>query len=107
MGGFGSGGLRAGPNGRPPKRKADRRLSGSKSRTAALDAGVGVPVAMPDDLPESQQHVWGALAPHAIKAGTLTDSTIWAFRDLCEAIVLRRQMAAQLELDGLMVNVVK
>lgn len=106
MGGYGSGGNRINA-GRKSKREAERKVSGSRSRTPARDAGSAVPVEMPEDLPESQRHVWEALAPHATKAGTLTEATVWAFRDLCEAIVLRRQMAAQLELDGLMVNVVK
>lgn len=64
-------------------------------------------LAMPRDLPASQRDIWRDLAPHACAAGTLTEATVWAFRDLCEAIVLRRAMAAQLELDGLMVNAVK
>lgn len=108
MGGFGSGGKRVGA-GRKSKTKAERKLTGARSRTAAKDAGAGAGAAvpMPKDLLPSQAAVWRELAPHATSAGTLIPATVWAFRDLCEAIVLRRQMAAQLELDGLMVNVVK
>ncbi len=106
MGGYGSGGNRTGA-GRKSKREKDRKLSGSRARTPVRDTPSSVAVEMPDDLPEPQRHVWAALAPHALKSGTLTDATVWAFRDLCEAIVLRRAMAAQLELDGLMVNPVK
>lgn len=109
MGGIGSGGLRCGA-GRKSKRTAERKLAGSRERTAARDAGASASaplVAMPRDLPETQKAIWRDLAPHATAARTLTEATVWAFRDLCEAIVLRRAMAAQLELDGLMVNAVK
>lgn len=41
------------------------------------------------------------LAPHALMAGTLTPATAWAFRDLCEAIVLKRDVLAVVEADGL------
>jgi len=44
--------------------------------------------------------VWGQLAPHAIAAGTLTPQKAAAFRDLCEAIIVKRRMLAQIDADG-------
>jgi hypothetical protein len=58
-------------------------------------------VPMPADLPADQRQVWLELAPHAREARTLTHGTAQAFRDLCEAIVLKRSMLARLEADGL------
>ncbi|HUU83299.1 MAG TPA: hypothetical protein VM243_07330 [Phycisphaerae bacterium] len=55
----------------------------------------------PRDLPAGQAAVWDALAPHAIAARTLTPATAWDFRDLCESIVLKRDMLAVVEAEGL------
>jgi len=63
-----------------------------------------VAVSKPKDLPAGQSSVWKALAPHALAARTLTPATAWHFRELCEAIVLKRDMARILDADGLMQN---
>lgn len=55
----------------------------------------------PADLPAEQAEVWNELAPHACAARTLIDGTVHAFRDLCEAIVLKRKMAAAIQANGL------
>jgi len=60
-----------------------------------------VEVAKPKGLPAGQSVVWDSLAPHATASRTLTPSTAWAFRDLCEAIVLKRDMLALIEAEGL------
>ena len=44
------------------------------------------------------------MAPHALAQRTLTPATAWHFQELCEAIVLKRDMARILEADGLMQN---
>lgn len=58
-------------------------------------------IAAPADLPEAQREVWNELAPHACAAKTLTEGTVAAFRDLIEAIVIKREMLAQIRRDGL------
>lgn len=63
-----------------------------------------VAVAKPKGLPEGQSQVWDALAPQAIAQRTLTPATAFAFVELCEAVVLKRDMARILETDGLMQN---
>jgi len=59
------------------------------------------PVNTPQDLPDAYKQVWDDLAPHALEARTLTAGTAAAFRDLCEAIVLKRMMLAEILADGL------
>lgn len=44
------------------------------------------------------------MASYAIKAGTLTQATALAFRDLCEVVAMRQDMMATLSRDGLMVD---
>jgi hypothetical protein len=56
---------------------------------------------MPSDLPAEQAAVWGELAPLALTQRTLLAATVQAFRDLCEAIVLKRSMLERIEADGL------
>ena len=63
------------------------------------------PVAMPTDLSAEQAAVWLELAPHALEARTLTAGTVQSFRDLCEAIVVRRAMLAQIDREGLIILV--
>jgi hypothetical protein len=48
--------------------------------------------------------VWDQLAPHALAQRTLTPATAWAFGQLVEAIVLKRDVLAVIEADGLMQN---
>jgi hypothetical protein len=56
---------------------------------------------VPVDLPLAQAAVWAELSPHALAARTLTPGTAMAFRDLCEAIVLKQMMLAEILADGL------
>lgn len=81
-------------------RREQRRQKGGPAAPKAPVA----PVPKPSDLPAGQSAVWDALSPHALAARTLTPGTAWAFRDLCEAIVLKRDMLAIIEADGLMQN---
>lgn len=99
------GGARVGA-GRKPKGAAILSLHGGRVRNGAKIA-TSVPnaplpaVKQPEDLPSEQQKVWDELAPHALAARTLTAGTAAAFRDLCEAIVLKRMMLAEILADGL------
>jgi hypothetical protein len=96
--------------GRPPKDAREKALAGwadKRGTKASRDAAVAranspLPVMPPpDDLPDDQRAVWLALAPHAAAQRTLTDDMALAFRDLCEAICLKRRMLATIEDDGL------
>lgn len=104
MGGLGSG---VGPKlGAGRKRKdADKKwLEGSGKPPADKPAAPAKPPALivaPADLPEAETAIWNELAPHACVLRTLTTQTVQAFRDLCEAVVLKRKMHAQIEKDGL------
>lgn len=102
MGGFGSGGSRVGA-GRKSKQQNVARLHGSRQRGTRPSAAVGPmePVEMPEGMPSDQQAIWTELAPFALAARTLMPSTAAAFRDLCEAIVLKRMMLAEIMRDGL------
>ena len=99
-----SGGARVGA-GRRPERAATLALRGGRDRLAQ-DARRPVettpePVEAPTDLPEDQRSVWNLLAPQALEQRTLTRATAVAFRDLCEAIVVKRAMLAQIDMDGM------
>jgi hypothetical protein len=109
MGGKGSGGARTGA-GRPPKDAREKALAGwagKRGTKAEHDAAITranqpLPVMSPPaDLPADQRAVWLELAPHAAAQRTLTDDMALAFRDLCEAITLKRRMLATIEDDGL------
>jgi hypothetical protein len=63
-----------------------------------------VAVAKPKGLPAGQATVWAMLAPLALEQRTLTPATAFAFQELCEAIVLKRDVLAVIEADGLMSN---
>lgn len=76
----------------------DRRKT-AETQTAAESAPV-VAVAAPDDTTPEQMAVWNNLAPHALAAKTLTAGTAEAFRQLCEAIVIRRGLLASIEKRG-------
>lgn len=101
-----SGGARAGSG---PKRMSDEQASVRGTRrkqaippimgpvVAALPA-----VAAPEDLPEDERVVWDRLAPLALVSRTLTPETVDAFADLCETIVVQREMLATIRRDGLM-----
>src|SRR5712671_5989268 len=99
-----SGGLRVNA-GRPRKDKTLGWLgghSGKRGKAPAKPTAVPVlPVVPMPELPAEQQAVWSELAPHAREARTLIPSTAGAFRDLCEAIVLKRALLARIEQDGL------
>ncbi len=106
MGGKGSGGARVGA-GRKSKTDAERWLSGNAGkrgipvRQAPEGAGKAVElIPVPPDLPADQAEVWNALAPHACGERTLLPATVQAFRDLCEAIVMKRRLLAEMERDG-------
>jgi len=99
------GGARVGA-GRKPKGAAILSLHGGRVRNAgqmaASVASAPLPaINTPEDIPEAQKQVWEELAPHAVAARTLTAGTAAAFRDLCEAIVLKRMMLAEILADGL------
>jgi hypothetical protein len=102
MGGNGSGGMRVGA-GRKSKDQATAALHGSKGRVERAQSQP-LPlehVSIPGDLPAEQATVWAELAPHALAARTLTQATAGAFRDLCEAVVLKRALLKRIEFDGL------
>lgn len=71
----------------------------------AAPAPVAVP--KPKGLPAGQSAVWDMLAPLALEQRTLTDATAFALVELCEAIVLKRDIARILEADGLTTTAVK
>ena len=98
MGGKGSGGARPGA-GRKRKQDAERRLHGSRRRTSATLPAVDH-VDVPDDLTTAERNVWLRLAPHAIKAGTLTPAHEYQFSLLCRNIVLERELALDVEQRG-------
>lgn len=108
MGGKGSGGARVGAG----RKSKDARLAlvhGSRDRGTRLVAdAVAVEAAaapawmieLPAALPADQVEVWQALAPQALDRRTLTPATALAFRDLCEAIVVKRALLAIIQTDG-------
>lgn len=55
---------------------------------------------MPADMPELHREVWERLAPHALAQRTLTPGTAAAFRDLCEAIVVRDGLLTAIHQSG-------
>lgn len=108
MGGKGSGGARVGA-GRKRKKVVDRVAAGTATRAERREAATEaedqasqpkVEVRPPGRMPREQLAVWKRLAPFAIAAKTLTPSTTAAFRDLCEAVVVKAKMLAQIEKDG-------
>jgi hypothetical protein len=58
-------------------------------------------VEAPSGLPAEQAVLWSELAPHALASHTLTLETALAFRDLVEAIVVKRALLTRIEADGL------
>lgn len=84
-------------------RRAQRRQPRDLDRPAEPTA-VPVAIERPSDLSTQTAAVWDALAPHAIAATTLTPASVWAFRDLCEAVVLKRAMLARISREGLVVD---
>ena len=110
MGGKGSGGARVGSG--PPRKPGSVRWLREQRKLRRVpenrpDVAPVAPVAvvgMPVDLPAGQAAVWAELAPHAIQARTLTPATAHAFRDLCEAIVLKRAAVSRIGRDGLMMQ---
>lgn len=103
MGGQGSGGARPG-SGRKRKTPFEKVLSGTASdgeRELVIHPPPIIPVSRPLDLAGQEQAVWDELEPLALAERTLTPSTTTAFKHLCEAIVLRREMAKTIALEGL------
>lgn len=100
MGGYGSGGMRpgSGPKGKTAARKALEGSRGGRRAAAAVRVELIPP---PADLHPEQAAVWNELAPYACEERTLTRQTVRAFRDLCEAIVVKRAMLAKIQEDGL------
>jgi phage terminase small subunit len=103
MGGKGSGGARVGA-GRRAKTQAEHVLAGTAAPVpSALPPAPPAPIAdvpPPADLPLDQLALWQQLAPFALEARTLTPATALAFRDLCEAIVVKRALLAEIQKDG-------
>src|SRR4051812_47805252 len=102
MGGRGSGGMRVNA-GRKSKDEQVAALHGSRQRSAGKPAqGAAFELLpAPSCLTEPERTVWDELAPLACKALTLTATTAPGFRELCEAIVLKRMMLAEILADGL------
>ncbi|MFH1604378.1 MAG: hypothetical protein ABIH03_10785, partial [Pseudomonadota bacterium] len=107
----GKGHHRGGPRvgaGRPPKAGSVRWQREQRKRRRSVGDRPSVPraslpiVARPSDLPAGQAAVWDMLAPRALEQRTLTLATAFAFREMCEAIVLKRDILAVIEADGLM-----
>lgn len=98
---MGRGGMARIGVGRKPKSAATILLHGSKDRLGRGAVGPTPHVEPPKDLPGEQLAIWQELAPFALEARTLAKSTARAFRDVCETIVLKRAIVAQLERDGL------
>lgn len=98
-----SGGSRIGA-GRPAKSRLQKWLDGNAGKRGQKAAKpVSSPLrslSPPEDLPSAQKTVWLELAPHAANERTLTPATANAFRDLCEAIVVRDTLLARIEKDG-------
>lgn len=55
----------------------------------------------PAGLSEAEAEVWNELAPHACGARTLVEASARSFTDLCENIVLKREMDKAIKADGL------
>lgn len=60
---------------------------------APNDAAVHPLVEPPEGLPEGQHVIWRTLAPHAIAQATLVPATVRGFRELCELVLLKQQIA--------------
>lgn len=100
--GNGWGGARVGA-GAPRKDDAARWLGGVRSRhgkPVAKPKGPQPQFQPPRDLKEGVREVWNRLAPHAFDARTLTRGTADAFRDLCEAVVVRDGLLSKIQADG-------
>lgn len=87
MGGRGSGGLRPG--------------SGRKPEDAVPMDGPLPVVPMPDDLTSAERAVWMLEEREALQNRTLVPATAAAFRELCQQIVFRDTLKAQIDKDGL------
>lgn len=109
MGGRGSGGARIGA-GRKPKDIAVKVLQGTATvavrkarggkKAGARDLPAASAVEIPGGLSATERKVWRALSPHALASRTLTPATALAFRDLCEAVVMKDEIRSELRGHG-------
>lgn len=98
------GGARPGAGRKATEAETLALRGGRDRRPSARPSAAAQPLPVlpaPDDMPADQLAVWDELAPLAAAQRTLTSETAPAFRDLCEAIVLKRLMLAQIQADGM------
>lgn len=100
MGGRGSGGGRVGA-GRKSKSDGEKWLGGDANvhgspRARPNEAPVKL-IPAPSDMSGELVAIWNELAPHACGNKTLVEASVQSFRDLVEAIALRRLISAELE----------
>lgn len=98
--GIGWGGARVGA-GRKKKPVHLKVLHGTATRSErkrVTSPAPVEPVPVPEDLTGEERKAWLRLAPHAVKAGTLTPATEYQFVLLCRNVVLERQMAGDAKL---------
>lgn len=102
MGGFGSGGARAGA-GRKSKGARVLNLHGGRDRKAK-SRGVATapiePVKPPKGLSKKELAVWGLLAPRALAKLTLTPAEADSLAELCVTIVERDRLRETIDTDG-------
>lgn len=98
-----SGGARVGA-GRKPLSASERWMRGKPAAAVAVAPSTGAVVVadlpMPDDLPAAVAAFWMELAPHALAEATLTPTTAYGFRQLCETAALVAELAADAERRG-------
>jgi len=109
MGGKGSGGARVGA-GRKRNTEFQHWLSGDASKIGRGKGPAERALAEierfgpPRGLSKAARRIWEGLAPHAFDARTLSAGTAAAFRDLCEAIVVRDGLMRRIRRDGFCVG---
>lgn len=90
--------------GRKPKNARMALIHNSRdrgTRTVGADGQALADVQPPEDLPDDERAVWDRLAPLALSRGTLTPAEADAFADLCETIVVAREMLVEIRKDGM------
>lgn len=110
MGVPGTGGARIG-SGEKPQEAVIAQLRGKVVRggqnTVKAVLRRPEPVPEPADLSPAEAELWREMAPEAHAAGTLVPRTVGQFRDLIEAILVKRQMLREIEAEGYQVDVVQ